>query len=175
MAFDSLDHRAGENSVGRRRTAMTPEDLVELEAIKRLKYRYARLLDLKRWDELETLFVPEATASYSDGTYAFEGRDAIMAFLRDAMSSPGMLTSHRVHQPEIDLTGPDTATAVWALEDVVILLDHHLTIRGSAFYRDEYVKVDGAWRIKHTGYERVYEEMERRSEDVKLTAPKPEP
>jgi hypothetical protein len=154
---------------------VTPEDLVELEAIKRLKYRYARLLDLKRWDELETLFVPEATASYSDGTYSFEGRDAIMGFLRDAMSSPSMLTSHQVHQPEIDLTGPDSATGVWALEDVVILLDHHLTIRGSAFYRDEYVKLDGAWRIKHTAYERVYEEMERRSEDVKLTGPKPQP
>lgn len=152
---------------------MTPDDLVELEAIKRLKYRYARLLDLKRWDELETLFIPEATASYSDGTYSFEGRDAIMEFLRGAMASPTMLTSHKVHQPEIDLTGPDTATALWALEDVVILADHDLTVRGAAFYRDEYVKLDGEWRIKHTGYERVYEEMERRSEDVKLTAPKP--
>ncbi len=35
---------------------MTPDDLVELEAIKRLKARYLRLLDLKEWDELETLF-----------------------------------------------------------------------------------------------------------------------
>jgi hypothetical protein len=154
---------------------VTPEDLVELEAIKRLKYRYARLLDLKRWDELETLFVSDATASYSDGAYSFEGRDAIMEFLRGAMSSPNMLTSHKVHQPEIDLTGPDTAMAIWALEDVVLLLEHNLTIRGAAFYRDEYVKVDGEWRIKHTGYERVFEEMEPRSGDIKLTGPKREP
>jgi hypothetical protein len=154
---------------------LTPEELIEIESIKRLKYRYARLLDLKQWDELETLFVPEATASYSDGTYSFEGRDAIMEFLRGAMSSPTMLTSHKVHQPEIDLTGPDTAAAVWALEDVVILIDHNLTIRGAAFYRDEYVKVDDRWRIKHTGYQRVYEEMERRSGNIKLTAPKRDP
>jgi len=33
---------------------MTPQDLVEIEAIKRLKYRYLRCLDLKLWDELAT-------------------------------------------------------------------------------------------------------------------------
>lgn len=150
---------------------MTPEDLVEIRAIETLKYRYVRLIDLKEWDELETLFVDDATATYSDGKYAFDGRDAIMAFLRDAMASTNMLTSHKVHQPEIALDG-DRATATWALDDVVVHLDYNMTIRGAAFYRDEYVKVDGEWKIKHTGYERVYEEMEPRSETVRLTARK---
>jgi hypothetical protein len=31
-------------------------------------------------------------------------------------------TSHRVHQPEIDFTGSDTASATWAMEDAVINL-----------------------------------------------------
>ena len=126
---------------------MTPADLVEIEAIKRLKYRYVRLIDLKEWDELEALFVEDATATYSDGKYSFEGRDAIMSFLRDAMASTNMLTSHKVHQPEIELTGPETATATWALDDVVIHLDYNLRISGAAFYRDEYVKRDGEWLI----------------------------
>lgn len=150
---------------------MTPDDLVELEAIKRLKYRYVRLIDLKEWDELETLFVPDATATYSDGKYSFEGRRAIMAFLRDSMASTNMLTSHKVHQPEIEVDG-DRATATWALEDVVIHLDYNLRISGAAFYSDRYVKVDGEWRIEHTGYERIYEEMQPRADDTKLTARK---
>jgi uncharacterized protein (TIGR02246 family) len=150
---------------------MIPDDLLELEAIKRLKYRYVRLIDLKRWDELATLFTPDATATYSDGRYSFEGRDAIMAFLVDAMSSNNMLTSHKVHQPEIELRG-DEATATWALEDVVIHLDYNMRISGAAFYTDNYVKVDGEWLIKHTGYERIYEEMEPRREETKLTARK---
>ena len=29
-------------------------------------------------------------------------------------------SSHKMHNPEIDLTGTDTATGIWALEDVVI-------------------------------------------------------
>ncbi|MFN2589515.1 MAG: nuclear transport factor 2 family protein [Actinomycetota bacterium] len=120
-----------------RRPAATPDDLVEIEAIKRLKHLYVRLLDLKRWDELGDLFVPDATSAYSDGKYSFQGRDAILAFLRQALASPNVLTSHRVQQPEIDLAGPDTAVGVWALDDVVILVEHATTVRGAGFYRDE--------------------------------------
>ena len=81
-----------------------------------------------------------------------------------------MVTSHKVHQPEIDITGPDTATGTWGLEDVVIITDHGLEIRGAAFYSDKYVKVDGEWRIRHTGYRRLFEEIGPRPADLKLTA-----
>jgi hypothetical protein len=45
-----------------------------------------------------------------------------------------------------------------------------MTVRGAAYYEDDYVKVDGDWRIKHTGYKRVYEELAPRPADVTLTA-----
>ncbi|HZA87575.1 MAG TPA: nuclear transport factor 2 family protein, partial [Acidimicrobiales bacterium] len=61
---------------------MTPDDLVEIEQIHQLKYRYVRLLDQKRWDELAELFVDDATASYGGGAHQLAGRDAIMGFLR---------------------------------------------------------------------------------------------
>ena len=41
---------------------MTPEELVEIECIKRVKYAYARCLDLKGWDELAGLFTEDAVA-----------------------------------------------------------------------------------------------------------------
>ena len=144
-------------------------DLHELRAIEELKYRYVRLIDTKAWDELETLFTPDATATYSDGKYSFEGRDAIMAFLRESMASTNMLTSHKVHQPEIAIDG-NTATATWALEDVVVHLDYNMRISGVAFYTDRYVKVGDEWKIAHTGYRRVFEEMQPRDENIKLTA-----
>ncbi len=151
---------------------MTPEDLVEIELIKRLKYRYVRCLDQKLWDDLEGCFVPEATARYGGGLYTFEGRDAIMSFLRESMGSTAMLTSHRVHHPEIDLLGPAEATGTWALEDVVILTDAQVNVQGAAFYTDRYVKVDDEWRIAHTGYRRTYEELVPRASiaGIKLTA-----
>lgn len=147
-------------------------DLYELEAIKRLKYRYLRCLDQKRWDELAECFTEDARSSYGGGRYAFAGRDAIMDFLRKAMGAPSFLSSHRVHHPEIELTGPDTATGVWALEDTVIETRAGITIRGAAFYTDEYVKQDGAWRICFTGYRRTWEEVESRRDrpGLRLTA-----
>ncbi|HVM39281.1 MAG TPA: nuclear transport factor 2 family protein [Acidimicrobiia bacterium] len=144
--------------------------LVEFEAIKRLKYRYLRCLDQKLWDELEGCFVPEAVATYGGGAHSYEGRDAIVAFLRDAMGADTFHTSHRVHQPEITLLGDGEARATWAFDDVVVETGFGVTIRGAGFYEDEYVKIDGEWRIRSTGYKRTFEEMEPRPESLTLTA-----
>ena len=155
---------------------MTPDDLVEIEMIRRLKYRYVRYIDTKDWPSLGELFTADATASYGGGAKNLTGRDAVMEFLSTSMASESMLTSHKVHHPEIELTGAGpatgdpTATGVWALDDVVIMEDLGLVVRGASFYDDRYVKVDGSWRIAHTGYRRVYEEMEPRSPEAKLTA-----
>ena len=147
-------------------------DLHEIEAIKRLKYRYFRCLDLKRWDELTECFVEDATSAYGDGKFAFDSRKGIMQFLVDALGRPTIITAHHGHHPEIDLTGPTTAAGIWALEDTVIDVQHGVTIRGAGFYSDAYVKVHGAWKLKSTGYQRTFEEIERRADtpSLQLTA-----
>ena len=139
-------------------------DLQEIEAIKRLKYKYLRCLDLKQWDEMAECFIEDATAAYSDGEYSFAGREHIMRFLRDALGGHNLITSHRVHQPEIDITGATTAVGTWALEDTVIETQSNSVIRGAAFYRDEYVKVGGQWKIRSTGYQRLFEERLMRAD-----------
>ena len=75
-------------------------DLQEIEAIKRLKYKYLRCLDLKQWAEMETCFTTDATAAYGDGKYSFAGRDPIMQFLRQALGGRAIISAHRVQQPE---------------------------------------------------------------------------
>ena len=150
--------------------SLTVDDLIAIEEIKRLKYKYVRCLDQKRWNEIAECFVPEAVASYGGGAWAFEGRDAILEFLRSSMGSQQFLSAHRVGQPEIDVTGPDTATGTWALMDLVLQLEFGVDVRGAAFYEDTYVKVDGGWKIKSTGYKRTYEELEPRAAEITLTA-----
>jgi len=147
-------------------------DLQELEAIKRLKYRYMRCVDQKRWGELEEVFTEDATCSYSNGKFEFEGREAIVGFLSGSMDRDTFCSSHRVHHPEIDLTGPDTARGIWALEDTV--MEYDIVLRGAAFYTDEYVKQGGHWRIQHTGYERTFEEIYSRKDlpSLRLTEPR---
>jgi hypothetical protein len=138
------------------------DKLTEIEAIKRLKYRYMRGIDEKLWEQIEACFVPKATCAYSNGKYKFDGRDAIMKFLTESMGRPTFLSSHRVHQPEIDLTSDTTADGHLGTRghrDRRAVRDHD---PGRAFYRDEYVKVGGEWKIKHTGYKRTYEQMQPR-------------
>ena len=146
-------------------------DLRELEAIKRLKYKYLRCLDQKRWSELAECFTETATSAYSGGKFSFEGRDAIMAFLENAMSADSFLSSHTVHHPEIEITSETTARGIWALHDTVIETNANIVIRGAAFYEDEYVKVGGEWKIQSTGYQRIYEETLSRADlpSLKLT------
>jgi len=114
--------------------------LEDLEAIKRLKHRYWRCLDQKRWDELATCFAADATVDYGSGRYRFQGVDAIMQFLRTSLGEEsGTFGIHHGGHPEIELLGP---TAV----------------RIGAYYADEYAKVDGEWKIRHTGYAALFHE-----------------
>ncbi|WAL63736.1 nuclear transport factor 2 family protein [Amycolatopsis cynarae] len=137
-------------------------DLVAVEDIKRVKYRYLRCVDLKQWDELADALAPEATADYGTPTYGeplrLRGREAIIGFLREKLGT-GIITTHSAGQPEIDIDG-DTAKGVWAFEDTVLSPEHQVVIKGAAFYEDTYRRCeDGRWRITHTGYTRTYELM----------------
>jgi len=65
---------------------------------------------------------------------------------------------HNGHHPEIDVGDDGTASGRWYLEDRVIVPAHDFELHGTALYEDRYAHVDGAWRISHTGYDRIYEE-----------------
>ena len=83
-------------------------DLQEIEAIKRLKYRYLRCLDCKLWDELKQCFIPEATAAYSGGKYSFETRDEIVARIEGLvrLEAPGTWRSNSPARPRLRGCGP---------------------------------------------------------------------
>lgn len=145
--------------------------LKDVEAIKQLKGKYFRCLDCKLWDEMAECFTEDATTSYSGGKLSFKGRDAIIKFFRETMTS-SMVSMHQGHHPEIEITSETTAKAIWAFEDYLIIRQTNMGLRGAAFYRDEYAKINGQWKIKHTGYQRILEEVWDRGEtkSCKITA-----
>src|ERR1035441_121178 len=81
-------------------------DLVALEEIRRVKYRYLRCVDLKLWQEMAEVFTPDATADYGSPATGqplrFGSRHEIIAFLRDKLG-PGTITP--------DAAGPHTRKA----------------------------------------------------------------
>lgn len=133
-------------------------DLEAIEAICQLKYRYFRLLDTKRFTELGELLTDDATTSYQSGELSYRGRQAIVAFLEESLGNSDIVTMHNGHHPEIEVTSATTATGVWYLEDRVVVRAMDFEIIGTLLYDDRYVKIDGQWKIEHTGYERIFEE-----------------
>lgn len=138
------------------------EDLLDIEHIRQLKYRYFRFVDTKDWEGVASCFVPEATAGYPQRECG--NRDEIIAFLSESMV-PDLVTMHHGHHPEITLDPASkagrTATGIWYLHDKVMVVPYDFSLEGAAIYTDRYVCTDapdlGGWRMTHTGYQRIFE------------------
>jgi uncharacterized protein (TIGR02246 family) len=136
---------------------MDAADLVTLRQIEELKYRYVRALDTKDWDLFQACFTEDASAVYGE-RLDFTGPEQIVGFMRENLG-PTMITVHQVHHPEISVDG-DEATATWSLMDRVIMTEFRFLLDGASIYTDRYRRgADGEWRIAHTSYERLYEQM----------------
>ena len=139
--------------------------LEDIEAIKQLKYRYWRHLDLKQWDELAQCFAPDATVCYSSGKYEFAGVDAIMRFLSESLGHErGSVTIHHGHHPEIELLSDTSARGTWALYNYMFNVKQNRGIRIGAYYDDAYVKLAGAWKFQHIGYRYLFHEEWKRDD-----------
>lgn len=133
--------------------------LEDIEAIKRVKYKYFRCFDTANVAEIADCFTEDVVLTVVGGVYKFEltGRDAYLEMVRDGAHAE-MVTRHNGHHPEIDLVDDRTARGLWYLSDYVQEFRRKQHILGTAFYRDTYVKErDGKWRIQRSEFERVWE------------------
>lgn len=124
--------------------------LEDIEAIKVLKAQYCAGCDADHDPALlGPLFVDDAVWEASGITRA-EGRPAIEAYMTQLRASGRLRNSaHNVFNPQITVNG-DTATGHWRLlmlytANVGPGEVQHQRIIG--WYRERYVRVDGAWRF----------------------------
>lgn len=120
--------------------------LVDIEAIKHLKAKGVRLVDTKDWDAWAREVLSEDHVLHGDGG-ATKGRDAVVASVSRALAEAK--TVHRIHTAEITLTGHDTASAIWPMDDYVTGMFNGtaMTIRGHGWYHEDYVRTAEGWRI----------------------------
>ena len=129
------------------------EQLLAIEEIKRVQYKYAYSADHHNWDDFASVFaagrviqrhdfpiarkpgtnepVSSATSAYleakASGTeWPVIGRDAIRAQVANTRADHTMV--HHLFNPEVDLTSDTTATAVFRFES------HHWLRRASRWY-----------------------------------------
>jgi hypothetical protein len=136
------------------------QQLLDIEAIKQLKARYFRYVDTKDWQAFADEVVTDDVRFDIVG-HVVEGRDVAVPFIAGTLE--GGRSVHHGHSPEIRITGPDTATGVWAMFDYVTLRRKNGTWRklvGYGHYHEEYVRTQDGWRIRSTALTRLRTDTE---------------
>ncbi len=135
--------------------AATLEDLLAIEEIKQLKARYCRFVDTKQWDRLAGLFAPEARldafGSVGDGGTPQAFVAGISVRLADVISI------HHCHNPEIKLTGPDTARGIWPMIDYLEFAEGSgpaeapgsRGFMGYGHYEEDYRRTSDGWQFAY--------------------------
>jgi hypothetical protein len=133
----------------------------DLYEIQKLKARYFRLMDTRQFEAFGECFTEDLKFYIEKGpvidpgaTPTFDGRRAIVGYLKK--SDPAKVTVHQGHMPEIEFTGDDTATGVWAMFDWVDDPGRGGAWQGFGHYHEQYVKgEDGQWRIRESRLTRL--------------------
>jgi hypothetical protein len=151
--------------------------LLDIEEIRGLKARYFRYLDTKDWSGLAKVFSPDAVFDlrqvsstrdprtgmwnppFGGDDAVYRGHASVLNMIRTAVEF--RVTIHHGHMDEIEITGPDTAAGIWAMQDIVMSAagDAPLNMRGSGHYHDTYVRLAQGWAIQTTRITRLILEL----------------
>ena len=125
--------------------------LLEIEKIRKKKMLYAHLLDSAHLEAFTELYTEDPTGDWGPfGTW--RGRDALLERVKAIFGvKPPYNYLHMTSNLWIELTGPATATSRGYLHDVCTEpLPNVSPTAWFGLYEEDWVKVDGEWKIQHT-------------------------
>ena len=142
-------------------SSRTIEQLNDIEDIKQLKARYCRLIDQKKWDELQSNFLKDAVIEISgapggaDDTQKFTSAREFIEALQKLMGP--LVSVHQVHAPEIELSDERNARGTWAVADRLLFPSGSplRVLQGWGIYHESYRKTSGRWQIASVRLERL--------------------
>jgi hypothetical protein len=137
------------------------EALLAFEEIRQLKSRYFQAVDGKDWNAIAEIFTADAVVDFSGEARHHVGHHGVRADAIDpeqgrmtggpatahgiASAVSGLVTVHHGHDPQITLTGPDSARGRWSMYDCLQYADE--VMEGWGHYDEEYRREHGRWRI----------------------------
>ncbi len=122
----------------------------DIEAVKIVMARYFRFMDTKQWTSLRGIFADDMSMSAPDDvadSKPLVGADRVVRMVERVLGPA--VTTHRGYLPEIELTGPDEAHGIWAMDDLVEFPDApDNSFRGCGHYHASYVRTGEGWKIQ---------------------------
>lgn len=125
-------------------------ELEDREAIRELKARYLNACDLKDPDAVRDCFAPGEVLIDYGWIGVYRDRDAFVKVFHDLGCHPHVLDMHHGANPEVTLTGRDSAVGHWALHYQNIDANTHKLTQLATCYDDEYVRTAEGWKIRTT-------------------------
>jgi hypothetical protein len=133
---------------------MSPiEELVELEAIKNLRYLYCHYFDGQQADKLADLFTDDAVCEFGPNYGGdWVGKEQIHTNFATYAAAEGIEheVMHAVTNPWIRFIDDSTANGRWYLLDLRTAEGTENPLILFGIYDDVYKKVDGRWLIERT-------------------------
>lgn len=119
----------------------------DIEAIKQLKAEYCDICDDDHNpDRITTIFASDGI--WEGGSFGQAQGHAAIRELFKKFQTLISFSQHQVLNPVITLDG-DRATARWYFFGPFTFYHNNQAKWLAARYQDDYVKIDGAWKIKH--------------------------
>lgn len=153
------------------------ERLRAINAIALTKARYFRAVDTKDWELLREVFAPDFVGDFrgaaTDPLTGFNpvpdatnevlyGADATIAAFVEA--GRHFQSVHHGLMPEITIEGPENASGVWALFDMLRFHEGPVSeMIGYGHYHETYRRTDGSWRIASSRLTRLRVECTMRA------------
>ena len=125
------------------------QQLLDIEAIKQLKGLYCHCVAIENWDTFFTLFIEDLEFVTPTAGVVYRPLSAFYAMHKKNLQDTKCWGVVRCFTPIIQITGPDTASGIWQMEDVHIhrqegpKVGHH----GYGQYVEEYVRTADGWKF----------------------------
>lgn len=136
------------------------QELKDIEAIKQLRARYFECVDAQDWDGWADDVLTEDFHFDSEAGVQ-DGRDVVIEVISKSLAG-GRTVHHGLH-PIIAITGSDTATGTWRMNDYVTIPRPDVgqyVMRGYGYYFDDYVRTPKGWRLKASRMQRIRVDIE---------------
>jgi SnoaL-like domain len=145
------------------------ERLAAIEAIRLLKAKYWRGVDQSDGALVRSILAEDCVLDFrgccTDPTsgvdflpemnIVMKGRDTWQA-----QALEGYVTSHQGHQTEIEVTGPDSASAIWTFTDRFFYPPgmKYSRFTGYGYYHETYCREPDGWKLQTTRITRLWVE-----------------